>query len=82
VLDNDRDGVPDAQDMDDDNDGRVDVDAGSGLPESVLSDLVDLSNRFPSQFPVDSQVPRRTPFNDKRVGRDPFSMAGWTWPFP
>lgn len=75
ALDNDADGVADDLDGDDDNDGKVDADAGSGLDPGALAALVDLAERYPSLADT-TTVKRRTPFNKGSVGRDPFSILG------
>jgi hypothetical protein len=73
ALDNDGDGVEDDLDADDDNDGVIDIDAGSGLASEVIDGLVALEG---SGFEVDRDVQRRVPFNKKRVGSDPFGILG------
>jgi len=73
ALDNDGDGVADDLDADDDNDGIIDIDSGSGLPQDIIVGLRALSG---DAFAVDTDVRRRTPFNKKRVGSDPFSIIG------
>ncbi len=73
ALDNDGDGVSDDFDADDDNDGVIDIDAGSGLPQDVIDGLTALESEA---FAVDTDVRRRTPFNKKRVGSDPFGIVG------
>ncbi|MEW6755666.1 MAG: hypothetical protein AB1505_32515 [Candidatus Latescibacterota bacterium] len=82
ALDNDGDGQPDELDLDDDNNGAVDADAGSGLSAALQQRLRDLNTEFGPAFPVDTQVQRRTPFNDERVDRDPFSMVGLDAAYP
>lgn len=73
ALDNDGDGIADDLDADDDNDGVIDIDADSGLPQNIIDGLAALES---DAFPVDRQVRRRTPFNKKRVGSDPFGIVG------
>lgn len=73
ALDNDGDGVEDDLDADDDNDGVIDIDAGSGLAPEVIDGLVALED---SGFEVDRDVQRRVPFNKRRVGSDPFGILG------
>ena len=73
ALDNDGDGVPDDFDADDDNDGVIDIDAGSGLPPEIVDALVALEG---DAFAVDRDVFRRTPFNKNHVGSDPFGILG------
>ena len=76
ALDNDDDGVPDHRDNDDDNDGLIDADAGSGLSADLTSALLALNANYGDAFPVDQEVNRRKPFNRNRVGRDFFSILG------
>ncbi|MBU07442.1 MAG: hypothetical protein CME13_05640 [Gemmatimonadetes bacterium] len=76
ALDNDGDGVADDLDGDDDNDGIIDIDEGSGLPPDVIAGLRGLSTQAEGGFEVDEDVARRTPFNRQSVGRDPFGIAG------
>ena len=82
ALDNDDDGVPDHLDSDDDNDGIIDADAGSGLPAEVTSALVGLNASYGNAFPVDQDVDRHKPFNRNRVGRDFFSILGVDASYP
>ena len=83
ALDNDRDGVADEADADDDNDGRIDVDAGSGLPEDVINTLEELEASHGEEvFAVDRSVSRRSPFNKDLVGRDMFSIVGLDVGYP
>ena len=82
ALDNDDDGVPDHLDNDDDNDGIIDADAGSGLPAEVTSALVGLNASYGNAFPVDQDVDRHKPFNRNRVGRDFFSILGVDASYP
>ena len=82
ALDNDDDGVPDHLDSDDDNDGIIDADAGSGLPAEVTSALVGLNANYGNAFPVDQDVDRHKPFNRNRVGRDFFSILGADASYP
>ncbi|MBT3343170.1 MAG: hypothetical protein HN712_05500 [Gemmatimonadetes bacterium] len=76
ALDNDGDGVADDFDGDDDNDGIIDTDVGSGLPADVIAGLDALVTQSNGAFQTDTDVSRRTPFNRDRVGRDPFGIAG------
>lgn len=82
ALDNDDDGVPDHLDSDDDNDGIIDADAGSGLPAEVTSALLGLNASYGNAFPVDQDVDRHKPFNRNRVGRDFFSILGVDASYP
>ena len=76
ALDNDDDGVPDHLDSDDDNDGIIDADAGSGLSADIAAALLGLNANYGNAFPVDQDVERHKPFNRNRVGRDFFSILG------
>lgn len=82
ALDNDDDGVPDHLDNDDDNDGIIDADAGSGLPADVASALLGLNAQYGNAFPVDQDVDRHKPFNRNRVDRDFFSIWGVDASYP
>jgi hypothetical protein len=83
ALDNDRDGVADGTDSDDDNNGAVDADAGSGLPDGVITSLIDLNARYgDAVFPVDRTVSRMKPFNRDRVKGDRFAMMGLDAAYP
>jgi hypothetical protein len=83
ALDNDRDGVADGVDNDDDNDGAIDVDAGAGLPDDVVASLIGLSDSHGDGiFPVDRAVSRTTPFNRDRVKRDRLAMLGLDAAYP
>lgn len=82
ALDNDDDGVPDPRDSDDDNDGIIDADAGSGLSADIAAALVGLNAQYGRAFPVDQDVNRRKPFNRNRVGRDFFSILGVDASYP
>ena len=82
ALDNDDDGVPDHIDSDDDNDGIIDADAGSGLPADIASALLGLNANYGNAFPVDQDVERHKPFNRNRVGRDFFSILGVDASYP
>lgn len=73
ALDNDGDGISDNFDVDDDNDGKIDIDVDSGLPLEVIDGLTALES---DDFVVDRNVQRRTPFNKTRVGSDPFGILG------
>ncbi|NKB69590.1 MAG: hypothetical protein GKR89_21175 [Candidatus Latescibacteria bacterium] len=81
ALDNDRDGTADSEDLDDDNDGGVDIDAGSGLPQTTRDELERVSRDF-TGFVVDRQVNRRNPFNKDAVGSDRFSVFGFDAAYP
>lgn len=82
-LDNDRDGIGDELDSDDDNDGVIDVDAGSGLPDEVKSALGQLNSQHgDAVFPIDTDVRRKNPFNRDRVDGDSFSMLGFDASYP
>ena len=82
-LDNDRDGVPDELDDDDDNDGVIDVDAGSGLPDDVIASLIDLNaTHGDAVFAVDQQVDRKRPFNRDQVEADRFGILGLDIAYP
>lgn len=82
ALDNDDDGVPDHLDNDDDNDGIIDADAGSGLPADVASALLGINAQYGNSFPVDQDVDRHKPFNRNRVDRDFFSIWGVDASYP
>ncbi len=82
ALDNDNDGVPDHSDSDDDNDGIIDADAGSGLSADIASALLGLNAQYGNVFPVDQDVDRHKPFNRNRVGRDFFSIWGVDASYP
>ncbi len=82
ALDNDDDGVPDHLDNDDDNDGIIDADAGSGLPADVASALLGINAQYGNAFPVDQDVDRHKPFNRNRVDRDFFSIWGVDASYP
>ncbi len=76
-LDNDGDGVPDDRDSDDDNDGGIDIDPGSGLSTTAVDALLDLQQRYGADaLPLDATVERVIPFNRDRVGHDRFGMVG------
>ena len=72
-LDNDRDGVADEDDSDDDNNGRVDGDHLSPDDRKILEDL---------GFPVDQVVNRRQPFNKDQVSGDRFGILGLDAAYP
>lgn len=76
ALDNDRDGVADPLDADDDNDGAIDTDGDSGLPGPVVRGLGDLAAGSGGALAVDPEVTRKKPFDKGRVGADPFGVAG------
>ena len=82
ALDNDSDGVPDHIDSDDDNDGIIDADAGSGLSADIASALLGLNANYGNAFPVDQDVDRHKPFNKNRVGQDFFSILGVDLAYP
>ena len=77
ALDNDSDGVPDPIDNDDDNDGLIDADPGSGLSADITSALLGING-----LPVDQDVDRHKPFNRNRVGQDFFSILGVDLAYP
>lgn len=82
-LDNDRDRVPDALDSDDDNDGIIDIDPGSGLADDVIASLIQLNAQFgDAAFPVDQQVNRKRPFNRDQVKADRFGILGLDVAYP
>ena len=82
TLDNDADGVPDHIDSDDDNDGIIDADAGSGLSADIASALLGLNANYGNAFPVDQDVDRHKPFNKNHVGQDFFSILGVDLAYP
>ncbi len=82
ALDNDDDGVPDHSDSDDDNDGIIDADSGSGLSADIASALLGINANYGDAFPVDQNVDRHKPFNRNRVGRDFFSILGVDASYP
>ena len=82
ALDNDDDGVPDHIDSDDDNDGIIDADAGSGLSTDIASALLGLNANYGNAFPIDQDVDRHKPFNKNRVGQDFFSILGLDLAYP
>ena len=82
ALDNDSDGVPDHIDSDDDNDGIIDADAGSGLSADIASALLGLNANYGNAFPIDQDVDRHKPFNKNRVGQDFFSILGVDLAYP
>ena len=77
ALDNDSDGVPDHIDSDDDNDGLIDADPGSGLSADITSALLGING-----LSVDQDVVRHKPFNRNRVGQDFFSILGVDLAYP
>ncbi len=82
ALDNDADGVPDHIDSDDDNDGIIDADAGSGLSADIASTLLGLNANYGNAFPVDQDVDRQKPFNKNHVDQDFFSILGLDLAYP
>ena len=76
ALDNDGDGVPDQLDIDDDNDGVLDIDEESGLPGGAIPVLEELERSYPDSFMVDRDVSRKRPFHKDRVGGDRFTIVG------
>ena len=82
ALDNDADGVPDHIDSDDDNDGIIDADAGSGLSADIASALLGINANYGNAFPIDQDVERHKPFNRNRVGQDFFSILGVDLAYP
>ena len=81
ALDNDRDGVADPLDGDDDNDGVYDTDRDSGLPSDTRQALIEVSENFDG-FPVDEDITRREPFNNRRADSDRFSILGFDAGYP
>ena len=83
ALDNDGDRVADEEDGDDDNDGVIDVDAGSGLSADLVAGLRDLNaTHGDEEFPIDTQVTRKSPFNKDRIDRDRFGIFGFDAAYP
>ena len=77
LLDNDGDGAVDRADVDDDNDGVIDIDPGSGLPADVIHTLRGINSRHGDQvFPLDDDVSRKNPFNKDAVDGDRFGIVG------
>ena len=77
LLDNDGDGVVDQRDVDDDNDGIIDIDGDSGLPADIVHSLRGINSRHGNDlFPLDSEVSRQNPFNKGAVGGDRFGIVG------
>ena len=74
--------MPDHLDSDDDNDGIIDADAGSGLSADIASALLGLNANYGNAFPVDQDVERHKPFNRNQVGRDFFSILGVDASYP
>lgn len=81
ALDNDRDGVADGADIDDDNDGVFDIDVDSGLPAATRDELARVSENFDG-FPVDDEVTRRDPFSNKQADGDRFAILGLDAAYP
>ena len=79
-LDNDGDGVPDDRDIDDDNDGILDIDPGSRLGRSIVNALVELED---DGLRLDRDVLRTTPFDKGGADPDRFGIlgldAGYHW---
>ncbi len=83
LLDNDGDGAVDQRDVDDDNDGIIDIDSGSGLPADIIHDLRGINSRHGNDvFPLDSEVSRKNPFNKGAVGGDRFGIVGFDLAHP
>ena len=82
ALDNDGDGAPDQLDIDDDNDGVLDIDEDSDLPGGAIPVLEGLEQTYPDSFMVDRDVSRKKPFNKDKVGRDRFSIVGLDAGYP
>ena len=82
ALDNDNDGVSDALDIDDDNNGVLDVDDASGLPDDVVNSLIALNAQHGTTFPVDQEIRRKKPFNKDQVGGDRFAILGLDVAYP
>lgn len=74
-VDSDGDRAADDEDIDDDNDGLLDVDPGSGLADSTVAALEGL-------IPLDRSVTRKTPFNAKEADPDRFGMFGFDVGYP
>jgi hypothetical protein len=81
ALDNDGDGVADALDGDDDNDGVYDIDSDSGLPRDTRQALIEVSENFRG-FSVDDDITRREPFNNRRAASDRFGILGLDVGYP
>ena len=82
ALDNDGDTVSDALDSDDDNDGKIDIDAGSGLAEDDIVALSGIANDEGILIADATPIQRRKPFNKGKLGRDPFSILGLDIGYP
>ena len=82
ALDNDGDGVPDEFDSDDDNDGKIDIDSGSGLAVTDRRTLSNIANDKGTSIASDKTINRRKPFNKDQVGRDSFSILGFDLGYP
>ncbi len=82
ALDNDGDGAPDQLDIDDDNDGLLDIDEDSDLPGGAIPVLEGLEQTYPDSFMVDRDVSRKRPFNKDKVGRDRFAIVGFDAGYP
>ena len=83
ALDNDGDRVQDELDGDDDNDGKIDVDPGSGLSAGLIADLEALNDKHGNEkFPIDTVVNRKTPFNKSGIDRDQFAIFGLDAAYP
>lgn len=68
-VDTDGDRVADSEDIDDDNDGLLDADPGSGLSPSTIAALEGL-------IPLDALVTRKSPFNTAETDANRFGMVG------
>ena len=82
AFDNDGDGVTDQLDIDDDNDGLLDIDEEGGLPSGAIPVLEELERSYPDSFMVDREVSRKRPFNKDRVGGDRFAIVGFDASYP
>ena len=82
ALDNDGDGIADEADLDDDNDGAVDIDGDSGYSAALIGELRDLNATYGAEVPVDEQVHRKSPFNKDVADADFFSVVGLDAAYP
>jgi len=74
-VDTDGDGAADNEDIDDDNDGLLDADPGSGLADTTVAALEGL-------IPLDRSVIRRTPFNAEEADANPLGIVGVDLGYP
>ena len=83
ALDNDGDKIADEVDTDDDNDGRIDIDAESGLSSEIRDALEDLNAKYgDEEFSVDREVARKNPFNKNWTEGDSFGIFGVDMAYP